>query len=177
LTATPVAALSHGGRSLTEIAFHPGGGHLLGITADERFFAWDLRAEHPIPWAHGEETAAFAAWTPDGRALVTASARGDVTIRAFPDGEIPQRVSYGGAIQSMALSPIGGSLALGGKRFRVWDNRWDMQTGELVNTMLLRDGTGRRAYGTFKREAPFPHPFVMLIGSSARASAETVILY
>jgi WD40 repeat protein/Flp pilus assembly protein TadD len=121
LTATPVAVLPHAGRSLTEIAFHPAGGHLLSITGEQRFLIWDLAREQPLPWAIGDGEAAFAAWTPDGRSVVLASARGDVVIRRFPDGEIRQRMSHGSRVRAMALSPRGRFLALGGRGARVWD--------------------------------------------------------
>jgi WD40 repeat protein len=118
---TPVAALPHAGQALNDIAFHPAGQHLLTVTGRGRFFIWDLAREQPLDWAGGDMEVACAAWTPDGCSVVMATARGAVEIRAFPSGEVRQRLSLGRPVGALAVSRSGRFLALGGQGARVWD--------------------------------------------------------
>jgi serine/threonine protein kinase/WD40 repeat protein/regulator of sirC expression with transglutaminase-like and TPR domain len=119
--ATPVAALPHDGERISQLAFHPGGRHVLTVTARQRYLVWDLNREKPLPWAKGTGEAVGAAWTPDGRSLVLATAAGNVEIRAFPSGEVREHWSHQGPLVAVTLSADGRFLALAGSQVRVRD--------------------------------------------------------
>jgi WD40 repeat protein/predicted Ser/Thr protein kinase len=123
LIPTPLRALEHSGQRLAQLAFHPGGKHLLTVTSDDHWTVWDLAAEQPLPWAGGEGKASCAAWSPDGQALVLGTLDGDVEIRSFPSGEVRQRLTHPRPLLSLAFSGDGHWLALGSRVVRLWDLR------------------------------------------------------
>ena len=51
---------------MTQVAFHPGGRHLLTLSRGRRCLVWDLDREQPLGWASGEQPVSAAVWAPDG---------------------------------------------------------------------------------------------------------------
>ncbi len=123
LLPTPVRALPHPGQVLTQMNFHPQGGHLLTVSRQEKCIVWDLEQERPLTWACGDESCSCATWSPDGRWLALGSPEGEVKVRSFPGGELLYRVVHRGPIHTLAFSPDGHLLVLASDVVRVWDCR------------------------------------------------------
>jgi WD40 repeat protein len=130
LAIQPVRAFHHPAEWIeNNLAFHPGGRHLLthgfdpatGLT-DCRL--WDLEREAALPFPGNPSVVSAAAWDATGERLAVGTPQGEVTICRFPSGEPLQRVSFEGRITRVLFSPDGRYCALAAaNRVRVWDCR------------------------------------------------------
>jgi hypothetical protein len=137
----PHSALVAEGKWPGELAFHPGGHHLIartltdGKTRDASLTLWDLDAEKALPFPGGLEAVPAAAWSPDGRSLAVGRPDSDVLVAGFPGGGETARIRFPGRIRLLTWSAGGRYLAIaGGNSARVWDCRTGaFATPELVH--------------------------------------------
>jgi WD40 repeat protein/serine/threonine protein kinase len=128
LALQPVRALVHPTEWIeNNMAFHPGGRHLLthGVdpaTEETDCRLWDLEREAALPFPGNPSVVSTAAWDAPGERLAVGTPQGEVTICRFPSGELLQRVKYAERIARLLFSPDGRYCALAAdKRVRVWD--------------------------------------------------------
>jgi WD40 repeat protein/serine/threonine protein kinase len=132
----PVRAFVHPAEWIeNNMAFHPGGRHLLthgfnlasgsSVTIGEiTCRLWDLEREAALPFPGNPSVVSAAAWDATGQRLAIGTPQGEVTICGFPGGEPLQRVGLRGRIARVLFSPDGRYCALAaGYRVRVWDCR------------------------------------------------------
>src|SRR5262249_39007915 len=126
----PVRAFVHPAEWIeNNLAFHPGGRHLLThgfdpATEETTCRLWDLEREAALPFPGNPNVVSAAAWDATGKRLAVGTPQGEVTIWPFPSGEPPQRVSLAGRIARVIFSPDGRYCALAAaNRVRVWDCR------------------------------------------------------
>jgi WD40 repeat protein len=109
----PVRALLHPAEWVeNNMAFHPGGRHLLThgfdpATEETTARLWDLEREADLPFPGNPGVVSTAAWDATGERLAFGTPQGDVTICRFPSGEVLQRVSFAGRIARVLFSPDG----------------------------------------------------------------------
>ena len=109
------------------MAFHPGGRHLLThgfdpVTEETTCRLWDLEREAALPFPGNPGVVSAAAWDAAGEHLAVGTPQGEVTIYRFPGGEPCQRVPFAGRIARVLFSPDGRYCALAAaNRVRVWD--------------------------------------------------------
>ncbi|MBN9517597.1 hypothetical protein J0H58_03610, partial [bacterium] len=116
---TPVRALLQ--PNPTEaLAFHPGGGHLLGRRFGGEPALYDLTAEAPVPLPGGEPASA-AAWSGDGRLLAVGTPAGRVRVFEFPSGRAAGTFDTPGEVSALTFGSDGRHLAVAGTAVRVWD--------------------------------------------------------
>lgn len=117
-----------GGQHPRALSLHPDGGWLL--TADSTGCRlWDLRREQqvPLPAAPGRVTA--AAWSLDGRFLVTGTDQGAVQRLSFPQGELAGQTEIPEPVTCLCSDAAGRKLAVaGGNQVHIWDP----ETSQLV---------------------------------------------
>jgi WD40 repeat protein len=126
----PVRAFVHPAEWIeNNMAFHPGGRHLLThgfdpATKETTCRLWDLEREEALPFPGNPSVVSAAAWDAKGERLAVGTPQGEVTICRFPSGELLQRVPYTGRIARLLFSPDGRYCALAAaERVRVWDCR------------------------------------------------------
>jgi WD40 repeat protein len=111
------------------MAFHPGGRHLLThgydpATRDSDCRLWDVEREADVPFPGNPGVVSAAAWDATGERLAVGTPQGEVTICRFPAGELLQRVPFAGRIARVLFSPDGHYCAVtSANRVRVWDCR------------------------------------------------------
>ncbi len=130
LALQPVRAFVHPAEWIeNNLAFHPGGRHLLThgfdpATEETDCRLWDLEREAALPFPGNASVVSATAWDATGERLAAGTPQGEVTICRFPSGEALQRVPYAGRIARVLFSPDGRYCALAaGNRVRVWDCR------------------------------------------------------
>jgi WD40 repeat protein/serine/threonine protein kinase len=130
LAIQPVRAFKHPcGWVENNMAFHPGGRHLLThgfdpTTEKTDCWLWDLEREEALSFPGNPGEVSAAAWDDTGKYLAVGTPQGEVTIYSFPNGEKLQRVPLAGRITRVLFSPDGRYCALAaGNRARVWDCR------------------------------------------------------
>src|SRR5262249_54686479 len=100
----PVRAFLHPAEWVeNNMAFHPGGRHLLThgfdrATEETTCRLWDLEREAALPFPGNPGEVSAAAWDAAGERLAVGTAQGEVTICRFPGGEVLQRVPFAGRI-------------------------------------------------------------------------------
>jgi WD40 repeat protein/serine/threonine protein kinase len=126
----PVRAFLHPAEWVeNNMAFHPGGRHLLthGInpaTGERDCRLWDVEREEALPFPGNPGVVSAAAWDAAGEHLAVGTPQGEVTIHRFPGGDFLQRVPFAGRITRLLFSPDGRYCALAASnRVRVWDCR------------------------------------------------------
>jgi WD40 repeat protein/serine/threonine protein kinase len=130
LAIQPVRAFVHPAEWVeNNMAFHPGGRHLLThgydpATAETDCRLWDLGREAAVPFPGNPGIVSAAVWDAKGERLAVGTPQGEVTICRFPGGDVLQRVPYAGRIARLLFSPDGRYCALAAaKGVRVWDCR------------------------------------------------------
>ena len=96
----------------------PRGLFLLVLADGGRAALWDLRAGSRMPLPGPEREVRTAAWSPRGDWLVLGDS-GGASIFGFPGGQEIRRLE--GTVDSLAFSPDGRLLALGGEGVRLFD--------------------------------------------------------
>jgi WD40 repeat protein/serine/threonine protein kinase len=126
----PVRAVVHPADWIeNNLAFHPGGRHLLThgfhpATEETDCRLWDLEREVALPFPGNPGVVSAAAWDAAGERLAVGTPQGDVTISRFPNSEPLQRLSFAGRIARVLFSPGGRYCAVAAaNRVRVWDCR------------------------------------------------------
>ncbi len=126
----PVRAFVHPAEWIeNNMAFHPGGRHLLShgfdpATEETTCLLWDLEREAALPFPGNRGAVSTAAWDAEGKRLAIGTPAGEVAICRFPGGEPLQRVLYAGRISRVLFSPDGRYCAVAAaNRVRVWDCR------------------------------------------------------
>ncbi len=117
----PLRAFAHQGVPLREMAFHPGGHHLLTVTNGGRWFLWDLDQERALALPRADRPVRAAVWGPDGTWLALGLAEGTVEVVSFPQGQSMYRIPSPGGVTALAVSRDGSLLAVAGRSARVWD--------------------------------------------------------
>jgi WD40 repeat protein/serine/threonine protein kinase len=130
LAVQPVRAFVHPAEWVeNNMAFHPGGRHLLThgfdpVTGETTCRLWDLEREAAVPFPGNPGVVSAAAWDAKGERLVAGTPHGEVTIYRFPEGQPLQRVPFAGRIGRVLFSPDGRFCAVAAaNRARVWDCR------------------------------------------------------
>jgi WD40 repeat protein/serine/threonine protein kinase len=130
LAIQPVRAFVHPTEWVeNNMAFHPGGRHLLThgydpATEETTCRLWDLEREAELPFPGNPGVVSAAAWDAKGERLAVGTLQEEVTIFRFPSGEPLQRVKYAGRIARVLFSPDGRFCGVAaGNRVRVWDCR------------------------------------------------------
>jgi WD40 repeat protein/serine/threonine protein kinase len=130
LALQPVRTLIHPAEWIeNNMAFHPGGGHLLThgfhpATGETDCRLWDLEREAALRFPGNPRVVSTAAWDATGECLAIGTPQGEVTICRFPSGEVLHHVPFAGRIARVLLSADGRYCAVAaGKRVRVWDCR------------------------------------------------------
>jgi WD40 repeat protein/serine/threonine protein kinase len=131
LALRPVRALVHHHAEWVEnnMAFHPGGRHLLThgfdpAAKETSCRLWDLEKEVELPFPGNPGVVSAAAWDAAGKRLAVGTPRGEVTIFRFPGGKPLSRVPSAGRIARVLFSPDGRYCAVAADdRVRVWDCR------------------------------------------------------
>jgi WD40 repeat protein/serine/threonine protein kinase len=130
LALQPVRALVHPAEWVeNNMAFHPGGRHLLThgfdpATEETTCRLWDLEREAELAFPANPGVVSTAAWDATGESLAVGTPQGEVAICRFPSGECLQRVPFAGRIARLLFSPDGRYCALAAaNRVRVWDCR------------------------------------------------------
>jgi WD40 repeat protein len=128
LAVQPFRALVHPAEWIeNNMAFHPGGRHLLThgyhpSTDDTDCRLWDLERESALPFPGNPSVVSSAVWDATGERLAVGTVHGEVTIYRFPGGEPLQRVPLAGRIARVLYSPNGRYCAVAAaNRARVWD--------------------------------------------------------
>ena len=106
---------------VSQMSIHPKGGHLLTIATNRELTIWDLDREEPMPWTGSRQEVTCAAWLAEGTRIALGTGAGSVEIREFPNGELRRQLDHPGGLRTLAISPNGRWLALGGATVRVWD--------------------------------------------------------
>jgi WD40 repeat protein len=129
-TVQPVRAFVHPAEWIeNNMAFHPGGRHLLthGVNpANEETDCrlWDLEREEALPFPGNPGVVSAAAWDAKGERLAVGTPRGEVTIYRVPEGVALQRVPFAGRIARVLFSPDGCYCAVAAaNQARIWDCR------------------------------------------------------
>src|SRR5262249_43335114 len=130
LALQPVRALVHPAEWVeNNLAFHPGGRHLLThgfdpATEETDCRLWDLEGEAGLPFPGHPRVVSAAAWDATGERLAVGTPQGELTIYRFPSGEVLQHVPSAGRIARVLFSGDGRYCALAAaNRVRVWDCR------------------------------------------------------
>ena len=128
----PIHVLPHDGLKLAELAYHPGGKHLLTRTGKfdveknqqlepGHCYVWDLETERPLPWLAGRAGVQTAHWSRDGRRLALALADNTVQILDFPSGQVLYSLKGCGPTRYLTFSSNDKWLAAGGgDGVRLW---------------------------------------------------------
>jgi eukaryotic-like serine/threonine-protein kinase len=113
----PVAARTF--LTAREVNFRPGGDLLL-VLDGPRAFAWDWRADRPLPWCDGLKEVTAACWSPDGRLL--ALGRPDrLQVHRVPEGEVVHESRSPDGVSAIAFSRDGRLLAVAGRTVRLFE--------------------------------------------------------
>jgi WD40 repeat protein/serine/threonine protein kinase len=126
----PVRAFLKPGFQPRQILWDPTGSYLLALGQDHRFVIWDIERESEMSLPGGERPVRLAAWSPDGKVLALAAPEGDVDLVSFPARGLLRKVAPLGVVSTIAFSPDGGLLAIGGDRLRVADVRTERAPAE-----------------------------------------------
>ena len=86
MVATPLWVFPHAGNLPRRLVFHPGGRHLMTLTAGNRCALWDLERGERLELPGGERAVTSFAWNPDGNRLALGTPEGDVALHDFPRG-------------------------------------------------------------------------------------------
>jgi RNA polymerase sigma factor (sigma-70 family) len=124
------------------LAFSPGGDTLLtGACSDGALCLWDVETGQQRDCFHGVGSPVAAAYSPDGKTIVSSS--GDKTLQLWDvaSGSQRQRIRCSRAVWSVAFSPDGEAV-LGGCTDKVL-RLWDVRTG-----VLLREFAGNHQIAT-----------------------------
>src|SRR5262249_46427740 len=126
----PVRAVVHPAEWVeNNMAFHPGGRHLLThgfdpATEETTCRLWDLEREADLPFPGDAAVVSAAAWDVTGERLAVGTPQGEVTIFSFPSSNPLHRLGFAGRITRLLFSPDGRYCALAAaNRVRVWDCR------------------------------------------------------
>jgi WD40 repeat protein/serine/threonine protein kinase len=150
LAVRPVRAFLHPAEWVeNNLAFHPGGGHLLThgfdpATEETTCRLWDLEREAALPFPGNPGLVSAAAWDARGERLAVGTPQGKLTICRFPGGEVLQRVPFASPIARVVFSPGGRYCAVAAaNHVRVWDCRQaafatpDLEHPEPVETLAF----------------------------------------
>ncbi len=124
---------------MTRLALSPDGKHVTVLHQNDPpcpFAIWDLeqRGKDAHPERSAAETAAYdAAWSPDGRFILTGSLDGVARVWDAASGEVVQQLSgHSGPVRAVGWSPDGQRLATGGEDGTL--RLWDAQSGEQISS-------------------------------------------
>ncbi|MEJ7637313.1 MAG: WD40 repeat domain-containing protein [Singulisphaera sp.] len=125
----PPAAMNHGDE-VWDLAFLPGGTHLVSAGDDYRIRLWDVGRGAQVRTIGEHETLVTAlATSPDGKTLVSADYDGHVRLRDLGGIDAPVRAlaDFPGKVRTLAWSPDGRHLAIGGNAtvIHVWERDTD----------------------------------------------------
>jgi WD40 repeat protein len=119
-TFTPVRAV-RAPSSITHLALHPAGRHLLGGYRSGRFHLWDLDREATWPAPDGFAELSAAAWDPAGGLVALGTPAGKAGVFRFPSGKPVWVWDWSGPVTAVEFSPDGRKVVFGGTVVRVWD--------------------------------------------------------
>lgn len=114
----PVAFHTHGRSTMTRMNFQPGGSLLL-MCWPNVVRIWDPASETILSWTQKLEHANEACWLGDGR-RVAVGFENELRIMETETGYVLQRIAWSGRVLSIAVSPDGQRIAIGGRVVQVW---------------------------------------------------------
>ncbi|MHC4174613.1 MAG: protein kinase domain-containing protein [Planctomycetota bacterium] len=137
----PITSIRHVGSKLSSVSFSPDGNQIVSAMRDDGSIkVWDAVTGDEIPaFSRRKEGVRFAAFSPNGKHIVSADEDGMITIWDSASGdEVMSIVGHDQAIRTMSINSDGSLFASGSS-----DNTikiWDAITGSLVMTLRGHDG-------------------------------------
>lgn len=122
--------LTGGGYAWT-YALTPDGTYALSVTPDGQVFRWNVHTGERDPLVNAHDSYVFAAvMDPNGRYFVTGGSARDQTVAIWNPGtfQIERRIDFGTVVRTLAITPDGTTLAVGGNRKTI--HLYDLATGE-----------------------------------------------
>jgi WD40 repeat protein len=133
---------------VNSVAFSPDGTVLAAASSDDSVRLWNMTSRRLLGTLRHPGVVTSLAWA-SGRELISGCADGTVRLWALP----PPVLAAAGGVNSVAFSPGGGQLAVGGQDLEIWNPRTRTQEaaatvpGTFVNAVAYARPTGLLATG------------------------------